>query len=64
MRNTTLRTKMLTLIAIVGLGMILFPTQGNSIQSLEQEVRHQLVMQPFYGIFDNLEFTVDQGIES
>ena len=30
-------------------------------QSLEKEVRHELVLLPFYGVFDNLEYKVDGG---
>lgn len=30
-------------------------------QRLEREVRHELVMLPYYGVFDNLAFRVDGG---
>jgi len=36
--------------------------QKNSSQApqwLEQQVRHELVMLPYYGVFDNLSYTVD-----
>lgn len=71
MRTVTLRTKVQTILAVVCLGMALVPAQGKAdiqtpgpgsvLPSLEQEVRHQLILQPFYGVFDNLEFTVDGG---
>jgi hyperosmotically inducible periplasmic protein len=37
--------------------------QGNAAEQarIEQEVRHQLVLLPFYSVFDNLAFRVDGG---
>ena len=32
---------------------------GGTRQRLEKEVRHKLVMLPFYGLFDNLSFQID-----
>ena len=32
---------------------------GKAPRTIEKEVRHELVMLPFYGVFDNLEFRVD-----
>jgi len=31
-------------------------------QSLEDRVRHELIMQPYYNVFDNLSFHVDSGV--
>jgi hyperosmotically inducible protein len=36
-------------------------TAGMPQNQLAREVRHELVMLPYYGIFDNLEFRVDGG---
>ena len=33
--------------------------QGESRQQLERQVRHELVMLPYYGVFDNLAFSVN-----
>ena len=34
-------------------------SHGDTRQRVEKEVRHELVMLPFYGIFDNLAFQID-----
>lgn len=34
---------------------------NKGLSSIEREVRHELVMLPYYGIFDNLAFRVDGG---
>lgn len=64
-----MRKKISTIMPLVGLATAMFslqlradtqaPAMGTTLTPLEQEVRHQLVMLPFYGIFDNLEFKVD-----
>jgi len=37
-------------------------TQGKAgLTKLENEVRHELVMLPYFGVFDNLEFQVEDG---
>jgi len=37
-----------------------FAQEGaHSQERLEREVRHELVMLPYYGVFDNLAFKVD-----
>jgi hyperosmotically inducible protein len=37
-------------------------TQGKAgLSKIENEVRHELVMLPFYGVFDNFEFEVAEG---
>jgi hyperosmotically inducible protein len=35
--------------------------QNGDLSHIQQEVRHQLVMLPYYNIFDNLSFRVDPG---
>ena len=37
------------------------PDEAQYEQKLAQEVRHQLVLLPFYSVFDNLEFSVKDG---
>ncbi len=34
---------------------------GRNLQRIENEVRHELVLLPYYGIFDNLSFKVEDG---
>src|SRR5882724_11320876 len=34
---------------------------GRALSRIEREVRHELVMLPFYGVFDNLSFRVNGG---
>jgi len=38
-----------------------FVTGGPGESRIAREVRHQLVMLPYYGVFDDLAFTVDGG---
>ncbi|MEZ5354063.1 MAG: BON domain-containing protein [Bryobacteraceae bacterium] len=35
--------------------------QAQATQALQEKVRHELVMLPFYGVFDNLAFKVEDG---
>jgi len=35
------------------------PVSQRSLERLQREVRHELVMLPYYGVFDNLAFRVD-----
>lgn len=37
------------------------PTQMTEQQHLSKMVRHQLVMVPWYGVFDNLEYSINGG---
>src|SRR5215472_8901457 len=48
-----LRTSILA-VALAGLGF----SQGAGEDHLTREVRHELVLLPYYGVFDNLEFRV------
>jgi hyperosmotically inducible protein len=50
------------LIVPMALGLLVPPGFGQSERAqkwLEREVRHELVMLPYYGVFDNLVFQVD-----
>ena len=38
-----------------------FADSGRALSRIEREVRHELVMLPFYGVFDNLSFRVNGG---
>jgi len=50
----------LTLACGLGLTGMAFAQEGTRPQErLEREVRHELVMLPYYGVFDNLAFKVD-----
>ena len=48
----------------VAIAAFTVPMFGRSDQprSLTDAVRHELVMQPYYSIFDNLEYKVDNGV--
>src|ERR1019366_10266060 len=37
------------------------PDTGRGQARIEREVRHELVMLPFYGVFDNFSYKVDGG---
>jgi hyperosmotically inducible protein len=47
-------------LAIVGLPM--FASNGNLPQDLTDQVRHELVMIPYYSVFDDLNYRVDNGV--
>lgn len=50
----------LALVLVSGLaGIALAQEKSRSEGRLEREVRHELVMLPYYGVFDNLAFKVD-----
>ena len=38
-----------------------FADSGRALSRIEREVRHELVMLPYYGVFDNLSFRVNGG---
>ena len=48
-------------ILILGLPLVMAaaPADQQNMSRLERQVRHELVMLPFYGVFDNLSFSVD-----
>jgi hyperosmotically inducible protein len=47
-------------LAIAGVPM--FATNGSLPQDLTEQVRHELVMIPYYNVFDDLNFRVDNGV--
>ncbi|HEY2018318.1 MAG TPA: BON domain-containing protein [Bryobacteraceae bacterium] len=54
------RSSVLAAILTVGLtGAAMAQDVSRSQERLEREVRHELVMLPYYGVFDNLQFKVD-----
>jgi hyperosmotically inducible periplasmic protein len=64
--NTMQAIRKTVLVAALGMGMAAAlcaqdgrPASGRGQARLEKEVRHELVMLPFYGVFDNLAFRVD-----
>jgi len=61
--KTHLLTLSLLLSAVVlwgiGAGLAQRPPSVRAIERLEREVRHELVMLPYYSVFDNLEYKVE-----
>lgn len=54
------RRTVLSAILTLGLTGVGFAQSGDRVQMrLEKEVRHELVMLPYYGVFDNLAFKVE-----
>ena len=54
------RRTTLALVLALGLtGIVFAQERSRSQERLEREVRHELVMLPYYGVFDNLAFKVD-----
>jgi hyperosmotically inducible protein len=52
--------KTLSLLAVIGFGTLLSPAlQAKSDTYIAREVRHELLMLPYYGVFDNLEFRMN-----
>jgi len=47
-------------LAIAGAPM--FARSGNLPLDLADQVRHELVMIPYYGVFDNLNYAIDEGV--
>jgi hyperosmotically inducible protein len=47
-------------LAIAGVPM--FASNGNMPQDLADQVRHELVMIPYYSVFDDLNYRVDNGV--
>ena len=53
---------MAAIVAILSLGIAAMPAAANEPRTrIEKEVRHELVMLPYYSVFDNLSFRVDGG---
>ena len=58
-QNTVLTIAGLLMLAPAGQAAISTAQGKQGLTKLEQEVRHELVMLPWFGVFDNLEFRVD-----
>jgi len=54
-RNTVI----VAVLALGTTGIVWAQTNPRSQERLEREVRHELVMLPYYGVFDNLAFKVE-----
>jgi hyperosmotically inducible protein len=52
-------TKLLALNAVVLVSMAAAQTSQKGEERIAKEVRHELVMLPYYGVFDNLTYRVD-----
>jgi hyperosmotically inducible protein len=50
--------KMISVIALLTAG-VLFAQSDETTARLNKEVRHELVMLPYFGVFDNLEYRID-----
>jgi hyperosmotically inducible protein len=48
--------------ALAMAGVPMFASNGNTPLNLVDQVRHELVMIPYYGVFDDLNFRVDNGV--
>lgn len=59
LRNITLAVAGTVLLASSAPGAVSVSRDKKGLSSLENEVRHELVMLPYFGVFDNLEFHVD-----
>ena len=46
-------------LAALGLALMSSPSVAADVSNIAREVRHELVMLPYYSIFDNLAFRVD-----
>jgi hyperosmotically inducible periplasmic protein len=53
--------RVLRFAAVIGLFPLLLVAQSRTQDRLVKEVRHELVMLPYYGVFDNLAYRVDGG---
>ncbi len=51
---------LLTALGIAGAPV--FASNGSAPQDLSSQVRHQLVMLPYYSVFDDLSYSVDNGV--
>ena len=58
LRNLTLTLAGAVLIAPAASAAVAVSTEKKGLSKTENEVRHELVMLPWFGVFDNLEFQV------
>ncbi len=59
MKTQFRRSRWLAVGMLLAVPMFLQGSTKNVPKSLEEQVRHELVMLPFYNVFDNLAFSVD-----
>jgi len=55
------RTVLAAMVAIGVPGMVFAQENARPQERMEREVRHELTLLPYYGVFDNLAFKVDGG---
>ena len=60
LRNLTLTVAGALLFLPVAQGAVSTAEGKAGLSKLENEVRHELVMLPYFGVFDNLEFQVSE----
>ena len=57
-----MRSKLLMLAALVATSVLSAPAQREvptrAVERIQREVRHEILMLPFYGVFDNITYTV------
>jgi len=61
MKNLGL-TKMMLAGALLAAPALMTAAEYTPAAKLEKQVRHELVMLPYFGVFDNLSFRVDDGM--
>lgn len=59
LKNLTLTAAAALMLAPFAQGAVSTAQSKAGLTKLEQEVRHELVMMPWFGVFDNLEFQVN-----
>ena len=59
-RNLTLTLAGAVLLAPMASAAVAVSTQKKGLSKMENEVRHELVMLPWFSVFDNLEFQVSE----
>src|SRR5271169_506136 len=53
----------IALVAALAISAPMFGGTGNPpVQDLANQVRHQLVMIPYYNVFDDLNYSIDNGV--
>ncbi len=58
----TMKKFALTVAAAAMMAIPAFPAAGNAPANVSDRVRHELVMLPYFGIFDNLQYRVDGSV--
>jgi len=62
-RNLTLTLAAAVALAPFAQGAVSAAQSKKGLTGIEKDVRHELVMLPYFGVFDNLEFQVNAGGE-